>query len=799
MRLEGFEEIHLIGSGGFSSVYRARQIALDRHVAIKVIESHRIEITKVQREVLALGRLSGIPGIITAYELRVLDDGRPALVMALMSTSLAGMTRQGVDHTRTLVRRWLPQVSAALDAAHARGVYHRDLKPENILISHTGDAFLADFGISSIESLETSTTTEYSLTPTHASPERLGGKVEDAIADEIYSLGSTVYASIAGRPPFGTTADHGLLGLLERVTRDEVPPIEGLPHSTHEVFRRALAKSPGDRYRSASEFTSDLAAAIEADGASAPSADIGDPTRRSGYVSKGPPDSTSGAAVVGVGSTHPDSPTKAVDRRHMTRRLRRTGVGVAAVVLLMTMASAVWFWSRGDAAGDRADDAPADSAWRRELDELRGEREEPAGLGACIADGLADRKADPAGFVAELAADARAVADSDGAPGWRDGSEERRQILEEVEAACIPDLVPVGTTETVVGNAAQVEVTRDSACALLENGDSACWGSNWDELGFDDDGFGPVWIEYPVKSEAPAAKKLVAAPFSYRCVISLTDELHCINGLVRQLRGDEQEIDEPTLYGVGAYLVAIPTTGKFERIDWAGQVLDAALGNHHGCVVRTDSSVWCVGSNHAGQLGDGTRDDRTEAVQVPGVSGATSIVAGDDHTCALFPDGAVWCWGSDGFASWVTIPEQVDGLPPIAQMAAGTSFTCGVATDRSVWCWGMNVIGSRSLADGFAPVRIDTEVEATHVDAHTERACFASTSGEMYCFGDGRPLPKAIPNVYDIVEVSISQYVTCGLDSAGEIDCVGRVGPLDDRGKPTETDQVFVVPGFGRR
>lgn len=818
MRLEGLEDFRQIGSGGFSTVYSARQTELDRDVAVKVLESRQVDVGSVEREIVALGRLSGIPNIITAYELRVLDDGRPALIMALMSTSLGDLVRQGADHTQSLVERWLPQVAASLDAAHTRNVFHRDLKPDNILISDAGDAYLADFGISGVDTLEPGTETAHSLTPQHASPERLAAEVNDPVADDIYSFGSSIYTSLSGRAPFGTAIDGGVSGLIRRITYDEVPPIDGLPAATNEVLRRVLAKDPTKRYGSASEFATELAATT-AGSAGMPihlPVDDGDLTHRrlpSTTPTHRDTPAVPPAAAISAATVSPENQSDSGARDLTTvepvaythDRHRRRVTATATVALLIVSASAVgWFATRGDGAPtvESSGDATDVAEWRGQFRRLMEAEDTPDGLIACMADRLAQETTEPAKFVDEFAADADALNRDD--PGvFREGSEERAAAVEALERDCVPEVIAIGTDLTVTGNATQVALTRDSACALLQDGTSACWGSNWDELAFNEDGLGPMWIEYPVESRAPPAKQLVAAPFSSRCVISLDDELHCLNSVDNDLQGNNGDKVEPDLYGTNTYLVASDSIGEFTHMEWAGKVRDAALGDRHACVVRTDGTVWCVGSNEFGQLGDGTRNDSIEPVRVQGLAQAVSVVAGTNHTCAGLADESVWCWGVNGITltSWDVSPVRIEQLPPIAQMSAGRGFTCGVGIDESLWCWGgmVEVVGNRALKGTRGPVRIDTDVGATQVDVFELRSCFTSTGNEILCFGDGRPLPERIDNISDVVQVSISEFVTCAADRWGEVDCVGRVGELDEYGQPTVDDNVFIVPGLGNQ
>jgi tRNA A-37 threonylcarbamoyl transferase component Bud32 len=144
---------------------------------------------------------------------------------------------------------------SALATAHERGVVHRDIKPGNILISADGDVALGDFGISVISGITNSSQTEASLSPPHAPPELFSGSAADGRLADIYSLGSTIYYAYSGSPPFGTAQDGGISGLMERVQKSRLPPIEraDIPDDLNELLVRMTAKNPESRIGSAVE------------------------------------------------------------------------------------------------------------------------------------------------------------------------------------------------------------------------------------------------------------------------------------------------------------------------------------------------------------------------------------------------------------------------------------------------------------------------------------------------------------------------------------------------------------------
>lgn len=261
--IDGFVDLIEIGRGGFSVVYSATQLGLNRRVAIKVINASGSEARRFQREATAMGALSDIPHALPALHVTTADDGRPVLVLPLMADSLARLIRRNGACTRAQVALWAAQLAGALDAAHRLGIIHRDIKPENVLISTRGEVFLADFGIATFDSMEASTTTAFSLSPPHAPPERFTGDDASGEMGDIYSLTSTLFTALVGRSPFGTMNDTGgALGLMSRVANEPVPTIAELPDALNMVFARGMAKNPADRYPSAAELATDLRLAL---------------------------------------------------------------------------------------------------------------------------------------------------------------------------------------------------------------------------------------------------------------------------------------------------------------------------------------------------------------------------------------------------------------------------------------------------------------------------------------------------------------------------------------------------------
>jgi serine/threonine protein kinase len=250
-----------IGRGGMSVVYRARDIRLNRPVAVKVLPpelAHDPAIrARFTREAQMSAQLSHAH-IVPIYDVGE-RDGIAWFVMALvtgnnLAAHLTREPRQPVDE----VRRILAEVADALAYAHLRGVIHRDVKPDNILLDRqTGRALVTDFGIAwAMESGARLTATGIAVgTPTYMSPEQAVGERELDGRSDLYSVGVLGYQMLTGRVPF--EAGNSMALLLKHVT-ERPRPISDLrpdvPRGLRETIERAMMKAPEDRWPTAAAF-----------------------------------------------------------------------------------------------------------------------------------------------------------------------------------------------------------------------------------------------------------------------------------------------------------------------------------------------------------------------------------------------------------------------------------------------------------------------------------------------------------------------------------------------------------------
>ena len=254
----GYELLDPLGRGGFGVVYRARQVTIDREVAIKVdtrlILDDRDQ-RRFLREVRAAGRLSGHPHVVELYDAGVLPDARPYLVMELCpGGSLADRGRLPEREVVDVGRK----ICDALAAAHDLGVLHRDIKPGNILIKRYGTVALADFGLAAVvEAGRDSSVTLAALTPAYAAPEAFHLH-PPTVQSDVYALAATLYTLLTGVPP--RFPAEGDLSVPEIVRRHDTPvdDIPGIAPQLMAILRRGLAKDPAHRYPEASALAADL-------------------------------------------------------------------------------------------------------------------------------------------------------------------------------------------------------------------------------------------------------------------------------------------------------------------------------------------------------------------------------------------------------------------------------------------------------------------------------------------------------------------------------------------------------------
>jgi serine/threonine protein kinase/N-acetylneuraminic acid mutarotase len=258
----GFGDAVEVGRGGGGVVYRCTQESLGRRVAIKVLGSDLDDDDRERflREGYAMGALSGHPNIVNILQVGVTESNRPFIVMPIhQAGSLADRVRREGPIAWPETLRTGVKLCGALETAHRTGTLHRDIKPANVLVNDYGEPQLSDFGTARITDGYKTETGFFTGTLSYTAPEVLAGSPPTVAAD-IYSLGATLYALVAGKPPHERAADEDLIAHYLRITSTPVPDLrpQGIPADVCAAIEKAMSREPGDRYASAEEFGREL-------------------------------------------------------------------------------------------------------------------------------------------------------------------------------------------------------------------------------------------------------------------------------------------------------------------------------------------------------------------------------------------------------------------------------------------------------------------------------------------------------------------------------------------------------------
>ncbi|HEV2946103.1 MAG TPA: serine/threonine-protein kinase, partial [Gemmataceae bacterium] len=259
-----YELLRQIAHGGMGVVYKARQIKLQRIVALKMIRSgHWATPEEVQRfheEAVAASQLDH-PGIVPIYDVGE-RDGRHYYSMGFVEGgSLVTLVKDGPLSSRHAAEL-TQHIAQAVAFAHQHGIIHRDLKPSNVLLDKDGRPKVTDFGLAKrVEGTSHLTLTGQVLgTPNFMPPEQAAGKINDVgpLAD-VYSLGAVLYCLLTARPPF--QAASPVETLKQVIEKEPVSPCDlnaGVDYDLETICLKCLQKEPGKRYPSATSLAEDL-------------------------------------------------------------------------------------------------------------------------------------------------------------------------------------------------------------------------------------------------------------------------------------------------------------------------------------------------------------------------------------------------------------------------------------------------------------------------------------------------------------------------------------------------------------
>ena len=257
-----YEMVRPLGSGGMGEVYLARDKRLDRDVAIKYLSIQYAKdlafVQRFDREAKSAASLSH-PNIVSVYDRGQTEDKHYIVMEYVPGETLKDCLRREGPVPAKTAAEVASQITAALDAAHSRGVIHRDIKPQNILVTEAGGVKVADFGIARAASHATITHAGQILgTPHYISPEQAGGEPAGPRSD-LYSLGVVLYEMLTGEPPYD--ADTPTAVMMKHMNSQLRPPREmnpKIPENINALTVKLLSKSPEERHQSAAELLDDL-------------------------------------------------------------------------------------------------------------------------------------------------------------------------------------------------------------------------------------------------------------------------------------------------------------------------------------------------------------------------------------------------------------------------------------------------------------------------------------------------------------------------------------------------------------
>jgi serine/threonine protein kinase len=275
--IPGYEILAVLGQGGMGVVYKARQLSLDRVVAVKVIRpeslAHDDAVRRFRREAQSAAKLSH-PHIVTVYDAGQVGKQHYCVMEYVEGVDLQRLVDRGKPLAVATACAYVRQAALGLQHAHERSLVHRDIKPANLIVSNPsasdgGSVKLLDLGLARLSQSDAEGGLATSLTEPglflgtvdYVAPEQAVNSRNADIRSDLYSLGCTFFFMLTGRPPFpGET----LLEKLDKHRFEPPPSIErlraDLPSGVADVIRKLLAKKPADRFQT----PADLAAAVEA-------------------------------------------------------------------------------------------------------------------------------------------------------------------------------------------------------------------------------------------------------------------------------------------------------------------------------------------------------------------------------------------------------------------------------------------------------------------------------------------------------------------------------------------------------
>lgn len=825
-----------LGRGGSAIVYRARDRALHREVAIKVVRprhgtSDEEALARLAREARTVARLQH-PNIVTVHAVTRLRGGGLALVMQLIPgrTLKQAIADDGpFDAERT--ERVIKDVAEALAYAHANGVVHRDVKPENIFLdSGTGRALLSDFGIAHSTEFDSRLTMDGAAigTPSYMAPEQIDGAPPNARSD-LYSLGLVAWEMLTGERPWEGEA---LYSVIFKQKNEDLTAIDELrpglvPPRLQYIIERMLQKRASARWAGAEGLLSALnhwvvpsdwrqwedshrrrrdalkstskAKSVVRDAAGAA-------TIRFARPADGPAPSTAAAHVLGASrtsaavATEPelenDAPSWATEKTSRSRARMWSVLGVMVMLgggVATYSQRAMLFPTHTrpvvTLADSRAVEVPVVPPSRIDsLHSANGTLADSASLARVDSLRMESVRLDSLARMAALQRAGDSLrADSVVGLGLRRAA---RRATRLALGAAPPAAAPSAMAAVVAPPAMDpprpeaVRATDDPSiiaaggrhsCALV-GGRVQCWGAN--ERGQLGDG-DVESRDTPGSIVGELTFVSITSGLAHTCGVARGGDAYCW-GL-----DDKGQLGDATTTSRSA---AVRVSGNLSF-----RVLRAGLS--HTCGLTTGGDVACWGANTNGQLGEGSASMRSSPVIVNAGARFVSVSAGWNHSCGIATDGSAHCWGANasgqlgnGARADARTPVVVSGDFKFTSIAAGGSHTCAVTDTGEAYCWGKNNAGQLGLGgttDQSVPTRVNTTTRFASVTAGGVHSCGRTRGGQAWCWGrnvygqlgDGsnsdRDLPTRVVGGTAFASLNATGAHTCGTAADGDTLCWG--------------------------
>jgi len=262
--IDNYKILEEIGRGGMGVVYKAKDLGLDKVVAVKMME-HRLArddvfLTRFKREAKALARLNN-QNIVAVYALRETEHGLFIVMEYVDAGNLADLLQHRGALPELAALSMFKQILAAVAHAHSVGIIHRDIKPRNIMLNRSGVIKITDFGLAKIlRDADTTVTSRTAGTLFYMSPEQVMGERRIGPLTDIYSLGITLYEMLTGNPPF--KKEEADFEIRRRIIDGKLlPPThfnKDISRDLTKIISKATQKKPAKRYQSVDDFLKDI-------------------------------------------------------------------------------------------------------------------------------------------------------------------------------------------------------------------------------------------------------------------------------------------------------------------------------------------------------------------------------------------------------------------------------------------------------------------------------------------------------------------------------------------------------------